>query len=100
MSKTQATMDLLNQSVKSVVRLENEMARKAEQLKRDLDGLVWALSKGLNVNELGVVQGKGQDLDRLCALRQAKGEQVQELAWLMNLDAPALLAAAREADAR
>ena len=73
---------VLDSARRDVERVEKELAHSARRLEADMRTLLERLDEDRAVNGLGEVQGRGFDVDRLCALRQAKLEEVQRLEWL------------------
>ncbi len=50
-------------------RVNDQLHNQANGIAKDMARLLRDLETGVRINELGIVQGSGSDLDRLCAQR-------------------------------
>lgn len=62
-------------------RLNEDLGRLAARLARIADDITNKVAGNYHVNSLGEVQGTALDIDRTCALREAKAEEVRRLVW-------------------
>lgn len=70
------------EAAREVADADEKLREAIAWLRNDLDRTERDLDEGGTINSLGVVQSKGLDVDRLCALRQEKREQFNRLVWL------------------
>lgn len=65
---------------------EKQLRSDAEYMIRRMQSLLARLDEGNSVNSLGEIQGSALDIDRLCALRQERVEQITRLEWAIARD--------------
>lgn len=63
--------------------IEDSLRRRVAQVRHDLDRIVSQLDKDNHLNELGEIQNAGNDIDRLCGMRQALVRQQQMVKFLI-----------------
>ena len=90
---------LIYQLALDLNRAEKQLVTKAESLARSMTQVASTVVKGGSTNSLGEVQGQGQELDRLCALRDQLTQQLQLLkaTYARELETQARLAAEAQA---
>lgn len=85
------TLAALVSAVRRYQHLGRELTRWAQTLRDDMDAVIKRVADGRGVNSLGEVQSTGLQVDRLCALREAKADEIRVLAHLVGVDPTGLL---------
>jgi hypothetical protein len=81
--------NVIGDAVRRLRSLEDDLENAARSLAERMDRLVDTIHAGYHVNELGEVQGRGGEVDRLCALRQAAIDNVKIVRSALGTNEPA-----------
>lgn len=77
---TDRQADALADALRSVNRVNADLEGALGELGRRVEGATNALGAGAKLNPLGVIQGAALDVDRLCAVRD---ERIQQLVLVL-----------------
>lgn len=64
--------------------VETDLRRYAVGIINEMQRLIADLDNGMNINELGVLQSRGRDLDSLCGKRQSLLAMKRRLDYIMT----------------
>lgn len=83
---TDRQTDVLGDAARQLQYATDHLARLLDATSRRLAEAVDALNEGLRINELGVLQSAGLDVDRAAAVRQERVYGLLSLADALGLD--------------
>lgn len=77
-----AMTNLIEDAKRTLQGTEADLVRNAKALIEDMNRLVSNIESGYHVNDLGEVQSRGTSIDRLCALRQERVNNLKALEYV------------------
>ena len=75
---------LIVRAVEDLLQCEQDLRTQAAGIQRDLTAMLSMLDEGYNLNQAGVLQRGGPQLDMLCARRQYLAEHLNALLWTLK----------------
>lgn len=72
---------LVVRAVDEFLQVESDIRTMAARIRRDLDVMERYMEEGYNLNQSGVLQRSGPELDMLAYRRQALAEHINALLW-------------------
>lgn len=76
--------ELLARTIDRLAREEENLVRRGDDIIRQINIMKQSVESGHHINELGVLQRSGVELDQLCARRQELIDQVKMLLWVLK----------------
>jgi hypothetical protein len=75
---------LIVRAADDLTQCEENLRLLARGIRRDLDAMETSLAAGFNLNQAGILQRSGPELDTMAARRQYLAEQLNALCWALT----------------